>query len=40
MEKSLDRPVITSNQVVIWETLRLLGWQGAQKLPGRIFKTI
>jgi pimeloyl-ACP methyl ester carboxylesterase len=25
MEKSLERPVITSNQVVIWETLRLLG---------------
>lgn len=39
MEKSLERPVITSNQVVIWETLRLLGWQGALKPPGRIFRT-
>ena len=40
MEASLGRPVITSNQVMIWETLRLLGWQGTQKLPGRIFAMI
>lgn len=40
MEERLERPVITSNQVVIWESLRLLGWHGEQELPGRIFATI
>jgi maleate isomerase len=37
IEESLGRPVITSNQVVIWETLRLLGWRGADKPPERLF---
>ena len=37
VESRISRPVITSNQVVIWETLRLIGWQGGDKLPGRLF---
>ncbi|MFN3892305.1 MAG: aspartate/glutamate racemase family protein [Beijerinckiaceae bacterium] len=39
IEETLRRPVITSNQVVIWETLRQIGWQGADKPQGRLFRT-
>jgi maleate isomerase len=35
VEARLDRPVITSNQVVIWDTLRALG--GDRRGPGRLF---
>ena len=37
IESRIGRPVITSNQVVIWETLRLIGWKGQDRLPGRLF---
>ena len=38
IEAKLGRPVITSNQVVIWETLRQIGWRGQDTPPGRLFK--
>jgi maleate isomerase len=38
VEARLDRPVITSNQVVIWDTLCALG--GDRRGPGRLFGTV
>ncbi len=38
-EARIGRPVITSNQVVLWEALRLIGWRGAERLPGALFAT-
>lgn len=38
IEARIGKPVITSNQVVIWETLRLIGWRGAKRPPGRLFE--
>jgi maleate isomerase len=38
VEAHLDRPLITSNQVVIWDTLCALG--GDRGGPGRLFGTI
>jgi maleate isomerase len=40
IEAKLERPVITSNQVTIWETLRLIGWNATAKPPGRLFGAI
>jgi maleate isomerase len=40
IEAELGRPVITSNQVVIWEALRLIEWSGAAKPPGKLFGAI
>lgn len=40
VEAAIGRPVITSNQVVLWEGLRLIGWQGEKKLPGRLFRAL
>jgi maleate cis-trans isomerase len=37
LEQKLARPVITSNQAVVWEALRLLAWQDIRGCPGRIF---
>jgi maleate isomerase len=37
IERTLDRPVVTSNQAVIWEALRLLGWTDRSACPGRLF---
>jgi maleate isomerase len=37
IERTLDRPVITSNQAVIWETLQQLGWSDRRGCPGRLF---
>ena len=37
IEQRLGKPVITSNQVVIWEALRLIGWSGEKRPPGRLF---
>lgn len=37
IEARIGRPVITSNQVVVWETLRLIGWRGEGHLPGALF---
>jgi maleate isomerase len=39
LEARLARPVVTSNQAVIWEALRLLGWQDRRGCPGRLFET-
>ena len=38
IEENLGRPVITSNQVVIWETLRQIGWRGDDRPQGRLFR--
>jgi maleate isomerase len=37
LEGKLGRPVITSNQVVIWDALCRLGWQDRQGCPGSLF---
>lgn len=39
IEIAIGRPLITSNQVVVWETLRLMGWRDDQSRPGRLFRT-
>lgn len=38
IEAKLGRPVVTSNQVVIWEALRQIGWRGADAPAGRLFR--
>lgn len=38
LEQKLDRPVVTSNQLVVWDQLRQIGWSGPDKLPGRLFQ--
>lgn len=40
VEHRLGRPMITSNQSVIFESLRLIGWRGDKSPPGRVFKTL
>ncbi len=37
IEQKLDRPVVTSNQVVIWEALSLLGIGDRRNCRGRLF---
>ena len=37
LEGMLGRPVVTSNQSVIWDTLRLIGWRDQRGCPGRVF---
>ena len=37
LEGRLGRPIVTSNQAVIWDALRLIGWQGARGRPGGLF---
>jgi maleate isomerase len=37
LEAKLRRPVVTSNQAVIWDALRLIGWQDWRRCPGRLF---
>jgi maleate isomerase len=37
LEATLDRPIVTSNQSVIWDALRLLGWRDRRGCPGRLF---
>ena len=39
LEARLERPVVTSNQAVIWDALRLLDWQDRRDRPGRLFAT-
>ena len=39
IEARIGRPVITSNQVVVWDALRLIGWRGSEHLPGALFAT-
>jgi maleate isomerase len=37
LEAKLERPIVTSNQAVVWETLRLIGWRETRGCPGRLF---
>jgi len=37
IEARLDRPVITSNQAVVWDALERLGWSDRRGCPGRLF---
>jgi len=39
LEEKLDRPVVTSNQAVIWDALRLLGQRDRSLRHGRLFDT-
>jgi maleate isomerase len=39
LENELDRPVITSNQSVVWDTLTRIGWRDMDGCPGRLFRT-
>jgi maleate isomerase len=39
LETRLERPVITSNQTVIWDALTRLGWSDRRGCPGRLFAT-
>ena len=40
IEQKLGRPVITSNQVVVWEALKLLGATDRRNCPGRLFDSL
>jgi maleate isomerase len=40
LEQKLGRPVVTSNQVVVWEALSLLGATDRRNCPGRLFATL
>lgn len=40
IEQQLDRPVVTSNQVVIWHALSLLGIDDRRNCRGRLFDTL
>lgn len=40
IEEKLGRPVVTSNQVVIWEALSLLGITDRRNCRGRLFDTL
>lgn len=39
LEARLGKPVITSNQTVIWDALARLGWSDRRGCPGRLFAT-
>lgn len=38
LEARLARPVVTSNQAVIWDTLRLIDWEDRRGGPGSLFE--
>jgi maleate isomerase len=38
LERSLDRPVVTSNQAVVWDCTVMLGCSGAGGCPGRLLE--
>jgi maleate isomerase len=38
LELELDRPVVTSNQAVVWDCVRRLGWPDRGGCPGRLFE--
>jgi maleate isomerase len=38
LEQQLDRPIVTSNQAVVWDCLRRLGWPDRGACPGRLFE--
>jgi maleate cis-trans isomerase len=37
LETRLERPIVTSNQAVIWDALRLIGWRMPPRHLGRLF---
>jgi maleate isomerase len=39
-EATLGRPVVTSNQAVLWDALRLLGIGDRRNCPGRLFDSL
>ncbi len=39
LEQRLDRPVVTSNQAMLWDTLARLDWSDRRGCPGRLFGT-
>lgn len=39
LERALDRPVITSNQAMLWSVLQLAGWRGRIDGAGRLFQS-
>lgn len=38
LERELDLPIITSNGAVLWQMLRMVGWQGNIAGAGRLFR--
>jgi maleate isomerase len=40
IEQKLDRPVVSSNQAVIFDALRLLGMTDPLNCPGRVFESL
>jgi maleate isomerase len=40
IEQKLGRPVVTSNQAVIWEALAQIGIADRRNCPGRLFETL
>jgi maleate isomerase len=40
LEGRLERPVVTSNQAVIWDALRLIGWRETDGCPGGLFEIL
>jgi maleate isomerase len=38
LERQLDRPIVTSNQAVIWDSVGRLGWPDRGDCPGRLFE--
>jgi maleate isomerase len=40
LEGRLGRPIVTSNQAVIWDALRLIGRHETRGCPGRLFETL
>lgn len=40
IEQKIDRPVVTSNQAVIWHALSLIGVRDRRNCPGRLFDRI
>jgi maleate isomerase len=38
LEHELDRPVVTSNQAVVWDCVSRLGWADRGSCPGRLFE--
>src|SRR5579871_3897214 len=40
LEQKLDRPVITSNQAVLWDALVRIGHEDVERCPGRLFGAV
>jgi len=40
LERRLERPVVTSNQSVLWDALCRLGWRERGMCPGRLFDDV